>query len=488
MLSHLRAAVAPVSPETFARFIGEWQGLDDPTPGTHRLRDALRRLEGLALSISEWEGTVLPARVPGYRPQHLDALLADGSLVWVASGSPAQRQGRVAFYLHESFDALATISEPRPEALDTPLSHEIIELLSSRGAAFVQELLVRVVEPAAAAVETLEACLIALLLEGVVTNDTALPLRGLGQSPARRGPTGRTQRRAPGGADALALKRLGGRWSLVSALAFTPKAPTEMLFARITTLLGRYGALARNMMAAEPWPGGFAALYEGLKLMEERGVVRRGHSVEGLNGPQFASPQAVERLRRARDQVAVVVGPIDALMSTHKPDVRLLGALDPANPWGAIFDFPTGRSDAVRPKRLSRASIITVDGAPALWVSPNAGRLLTLWTTPPSDAVVLAVFQRLAEVATQHRDGLLINSVDGDTPRVSAYQGALREAGFRSHSRGLILYPHNVPTAKPLKVDSTSADNTSRPDATQSPESAARRIAARRAMLRRRRR
>ena len=54
-------------------------------------------------------------------------------------------------------------------------------------------------------------------------------------------------------------------------------------------------------------PGGFAAVYGVLKVMEESGKVRRGYFVSGLGGSQFAQPGALDRLPIpliARDQAS----------------------------------------------------------------------------------------------------------------------------------------------------------------------------------------
>ena len=46
-------------------------------------------LQALAVPVSLWESEVLPRRVPGYRPEQLDALCASGEAVWVGPVSTA---------------------------------------------------------------------------------------------------------------------------------------------------------------------------------------------------------------------------------------------------------------------------------------------------------------------------------------------------------------------------------------------------------------
>ena len=122
-------------------------------------------------------------------------------------------------------------------------------------------------------------------------------------------------------------------------------------------LLRRYGIVTRESVAAESVPGGFAAVYEVFKGLEESGRVRRGYFATGVGAAQFALPAALEQLRLLRD-------PPEA------PEVVVLAATDPANPYGAILPWPvtvraadgrcsarwaaTSSSSTARPPRISR--------------------------------------------------------------------------------------------------------------------------------------
>src|SRR5262249_57179759 len=88
-LAALRREVAPVEQEALARFLPSWHGIDRRAS----LREALVPLQALPLPVALWEGEALPRRVPGYRPEHLDALCATGELVWIGTGLD-----RVALY------------------------------------------------------------------------------------------------------------------------------------------------------------------------------------------------------------------------------------------------------------------------------------------------------------------------------------------------------------------------------------------------------
>ena len=88
-LDAARRAVRPVPGEAFQRLVLERAGLAGARADRTENRDpldalaeTLAALEGVPLPAAAWEGHVLPARVPGYRPGMLDELLADGDVLW----------------------------------------------------------------------------------------------------------------------------------------------------------------------------------------------------------------------------------------------------------------------------------------------------------------------------------------------------------------------------------------------------------------------
>ncbi len=90
--------------------------------------------------------------------------------------------------------------------------------------------------------------------------------------------------------------------------------------------------LTREAVAAENLPGGFSAVYDVLKAMEDAGRIRRGYFVGGLAATQFALPAAVDLLRSVRDE-------------PDAPQTVCLAATDPANPYGAILKWPQPGDD-----------------------------------------------------------------------------------------------------------------------------------------------
>jgi ATP-dependent Lhr-like helicase len=413
-LAALRREIEPVDAAALGRFLPAWQGADRPRGGVDALPEAIGRLQGAAIPASILERDVLPARVQGYRPADLDAIVAAGDLVWVGAGALGASDGRIALVARDRAPLLAPAvpaDEDRPAG---PIHDAIRERLATRGASFWTDL----VQAAGTADETvLLRALWDLVWAGEVTNDTLAPLRAMVRGVGTRRPRAGAPR--PG-----SLRRSGppagaGRWSLVAALREPAPTETATAHARATQLLDRHGVVTREAALAEGVPGGFAGVYPVLRAMEEAGKVRRGYFVAGLGAAQFAMPGAVDRLRSVRDAPDV-------------PRVRVSAAADPAQPYGAALPWPTSGG---RPSRAAGAYVALVDGAPGAFLE-RGGK--TLATFEGVDAAACA-----DALASLVKDGILrrielrqIDGVDAATHRAAE---GLRGAGFTDGYRGLTL-------------------------------------------------
>jgi ATP-dependent helicase Lhr and Lhr-like helicase len=273
-LAALRREVEPAEQAAFGRFLPSWHGIDRRAS----LREALVPLQGLALPVALWESDVLPRRVPGYRPEQLDALCASGEVVWVGAGLD-----RVAIYFREDAPVLGP-----PAAAERPERevHERLRAALGRSALFWYDLLA---DTGLEAEEALPA-LWDLVWAGEVTNDAWTPLRAgrRYQAQRERARPRRFSRRRAG-----EITATQGRWSLTGRLF--PGRPDRRALAEL--LLERQGIVTRDGVRGEGIQGGYGAVYGELRSLETLGLCRRGYFVEGLGGAQFALGGAVERLR-----------------------------------------------------------------------------------------------------------------------------------------------------------------------------------------------
>ena len=441
-LAALRREVEPVEQEALARFLPTWHGIPAQRRGLDALVETLGLLQGAPLVASTLERDVLPARVLGYRSGDLDDLCTSGDIVWVGAGSLGASDGRLRLCFRDQLAAMiggtgGTAGGAEPEPPDGLVHAAIREHLRAHGASFWNQL--RGAAPAGSDTELL-AALWDLVWAGEVTNDSLAPLRAFlsggrggrtgGQAAARSAtrPRGRPR---PGRLSAIGPPAGAGRWSLVTPLLEPRPTPTEAAHVTALQLLERHGVLTREAVLAEGVPGGFTSVYGVLKVLEERGQVRRGYFVTGLGAAQFALPGAVDRLRSVRegpdDPAGVEVG------GDAEPPL-ILATTDPAQPYGAALAWP---ESAGRPARAAGSLLVLRAGWPLVWLD-RRGHHLVLF---PMATVDTSWTDALASLVKDGRlRSLEVRTVDGqpiaDSPDVAS---ALRRVGFADGYRGLVL-------------------------------------------------
>ena len=138
-------------------------------------------------------------------------------------------------------------------------------------------------------------------------------------------------------------------------------------------LVERHGVVTREAVLAEGVVGGYASVYGVLKVLEERGQVRRGYFVSGLGAAQFALPGAVDRLRQAREPSSDGHdGHAAHRPSCWPPRIR---------PSRTAPRCP-GRRSAGRPARTGAAVVVLRDGVPLAWYDRRSHHLVTF--PPPA--------------------------------------------------------------------------------------------------------
>ncbi len=409
-LAAARREVEPVDAVAYARFLPGWLGVGRRERGLDALVSAIEPLQGFPIAVSVLEREILAVRIHGYSPALLDELCAAGELVWIGAGALGADDGRVRLCFR---DAAQLLLDPPDDPPTAPLHAAILSRLG-RGPAFWPDLVMA--SENTSEIEVM-AALYDLVWSGHVTNDTFAPLR------AQRAKSSAKRRRPNVGR----LARMGppagaGRWSLVAELLRpAERDPTRTVHARAEQLLSRQGVVTRDGVRAEGVAGGFAGVYPVLRAMEESGRIRRGWFIAGLGAAQFAAPGAVERLRASRD-------------SAREPEVIVLAATDPANPYGAALPWPECSG---RPARAAGAAVVLVDGSPACFVERGGKTLVTFPSRSVEPEVVAAA---LASARADGRLGpLAIGSIDGEPARSHPWASAFINAGFADGYRGLTM-------------------------------------------------
>jgi ATP-dependent helicase Lhr and Lhr-like helicase len=448
-LARLRKEVEPVEQKTLARLFTRWQGVVQPRRGLDALLDVIENLQGAPLPASILETEILPSRLVGYRPADLDTLIAAGEVIWVGLEPIGERDGRIGLYLAEKLPALWPVTGGAQQGTESVRSspsgvplvsgeevdergEKIVEFLKLRGASFFQDLHDGV--GGGYPGETLES-LWNLVWRGVLTNDGIAALRSYcdrsGASSSRK-PARRINQQAVFRSRRTTPPTAQGRWALNAPAFATDRSATAWSHAMALQLLTRYGVVFRETAHAENLPGGFSAIYDVMKALEESGKVRRGYFAADLGATQFAMPAAVDLLRSLRLR-----------QSPDKVEMLQLAATDPANPYGALMRWPAPPDAGSSLTRSVGARVILCDGELVAYLrrgNPNLQMFL-----PEEEPQRSHVARSLAEFLVtrvqeqedaQGRGGLLIATVNGIQVAEHWIARFLLDAGFAAGAMG----------------------------------------------------
>ncbi|MGH7947901.1 MAG: DNA glycosylase AlkZ-like family protein, partial [Candidatus Binataceae bacterium] len=180
-LSRVRAEIEPCSDEDFAAFRTHWMHLGGAgvVAGEDALETVLTQLAGMPFTPEQWESAILPARIPGYRPEQLDLLCLSGRFFWAAmqdGEAHGSRPAKIAFFDRERAGLIPSAHEAEP---DDAKDRIILSALRDGGAQYLDQ----VAERANLSERDTLAALWRLAAAGRATNDSFAPLRMLASAP-----------------------------------------------------------------------------------------------------------------------------------------------------------------------------------------------------------------------------------------------------------------------------------------------------------------
>ena len=452
-LAAARAATQPVTPAAFGRFLPEWQqvaavGRRPVLRGVDGVFAVIEQLAGVRLPASAWESLILPARVGDYSPTMLDELTASGEVLIVGAGKAGANDPWIML-LPVDYAAQLAPQVSADELGLSMLQTQILEALSGGGSYLISDIQPRL----SGTSEEVREALWGLVEAGLVSPDSFSPIRahlatggraGRAAHRAKRRPTrsrlrmGRTSfAQSHNAAGAATAPDVVGRWSL-SVPAATDA--TSRSIAHGEAWLDRYGVLTRGSVVAEDVLGGFALAYKVLSGFEESGKAMRGYVIEGLGAAQFSTPAVIDRLRGLADSPDVTGWP----SGTREPQVYVLAATDPANPYGAALPWPPsdGTDSAARPTRAAGALVVLMDGLPVAHLTRGGKTLTTFFAALPEGIerteVVSAILVGLSElVAAGRLSKLVIEKANGRPIFDGELVGELRAAGAALTPKGV---------------------------------------------------
>ncbi len=378
-LKRLRREIEPVEARDYMRFLFDWHRVSPGAQarGPDALASVLGQLEGFESAAGAWETELLPARIADYSIHWLDEQCRSGRIVWTrfASAASANRD-RAAGPVRSTpililprrslriWSQLAADSTPGTVHASSR-AEAVLEHLRAQGASFFDEIahgtrLLKV---------ELEEALGELVSRGLVNADSFAGLRALLVPAAKRAKHARRTRRA-----SLMGIEDAGRWALTrvstSAVSSEParEAERESTEHVARTLLRRYGVICWRLLARESsWLPPWRELLRVYRQLEARGEIRGGRFIAGLSGEQFALPEAIPLLRRARsrerDGNKVVIAANDPL--------NLIGILGESTRVSAVIGTRILYVDGIACAVFSGGTCSRVDGTgqvlPADW-------------------------------------------------------------------------------------------------------------------------
>jgi ATP-dependent Lhr-like helicase len=426
-------------------FMAAFAGLDRPGAGAEALRSAIESLIGRPARVSDWESFILPARVKDYSPALMDGTIQGSQLFFF--GLPRAAQGADD---DEVPDAKSRRDGAFPgwTAPAFPWEYSILfppwmrtgneDQGPAKGRASLGLWPRRFWDLKDAWGGGVQECAEDLWNEffaNRAATDSFQALRAglrsdFGREGVKEGSPGRPSR-----ASAERWKSgapVPGEWFDPRELAKSeagegrPDAmgESELCRERVRILLKRHGLLFRSLLERELPALRFGALFGAMRRMELSGELMSGLFFEGIQGPQFISPEGLRLFRS---------------LSAADTGFYTLSAADPASAAGLGIEelsFPL-------PPRSFQNSLVYHGGRLVLIARKGCAEVQTRCAT---DEEALGAFAALAAWlnARSRADSparIILLSIDGLPAEDSPLAGAARAAGFARGYRGLEYYP-----------------------------------------------
>lgn len=327
-LKSLREHVKPLSPDRYVDFMLKWQHVHPDTrfKGKEGVFTAIKQLQTWEEHITCWERYFLATRVSNYKPQFLDELITEGRVSFGRFNLLPEHilysipnRGVIQLYCKEDYDFVVNahvqkeyfedVKEECEEINDVlkiwpSLSFEGIVTGIQRDRKRVCRALLRLFQLGGLENDSYDSVRESIIISGMsaawdlthspgeITDDIIC------KSVKKKG-----------------IKVDKGRWALI-------ERPQECdILERVRQIFRRYGIVTKELVRVNKeavTPQEFA---QACRILLLRGEIREGRFIEGVEGIQYATPDAVEVLRTLEtdDQFVVV------------------NMKDPANLYGKLF-------------------------------------------------------------------------------------------------------------------------------------------------------
>jgi ATP-dependent helicase Lhr and Lhr-like helicase len=430
-----KAVVRPRPASGFPAFVAFIHGLDserwtDTGSAVHgvaatRLDRSLENLSGYPARADLWETELLPARIQGYRAEHLDRVIGSGDWLWFGAG-----KANLAFARAED---IPLFINPPPSTLLPPGStlRDVWSMKDSSGLNLdqLQSTVWKEVWRGALSTDSFEAVRKGLLSDFNVDQRSSAFGNDSQGLPVSGSPGGRRSSppRVP-----MALRDrwkhgspLPGRWF---GLALDPVELDEadvldLASDRVRVIARRYGLVARFLLAKELPHLGWSSLFSAIRRLELSGELVSGHFFDGIDGPQF---MAREQLAAFRDGAGA-------------RGIWAVNACDPAAPGAAVI--PVASWPGPVPTRVASTRVVC-SGPDIACVSRRSYRELDIAVDPDDERLpaILAFLREARNRDVQPVRRIILDRINGKCASASPYAPALKTLGFEIDRTRLVLW------------------------------------------------
>lgn len=438
-LKSLKEQVKPVSPNQYADFMVKWQHVHPKTrlQGKEGVYTVLTQLQTLEEHITCWERNFLASRVSDYKKEYLNELIADKKVSFGRFNPLPDheqyilpRRGIIQLYSKEDshFIVNSTIQQEYFEDLKEECA-EIIDILMIWPSLSFEG----IVTGTQMARPRVARALLRLFQLGVIENDSYDSVREstiISGMSAAWDLSHTTEDISDDDIYAnMRKKRIRvdkGRWALL------PRGAPALLD-RVRQLFSRYGIITRELLRANKEVVTPFEFVEACRILLLRGEIRQGRFVEGVEGIQYAIPEAVEFLRELTTDDAFLV----------------VNMKDPANLYGKLFPIMNAEGRPIKHTAAAANHVVIRNGvAVAVITSKNAPsryfnvELTILFDMPKVDMISLlkTVVAYGKHSALQKKfKGILFVSFNGESVVHSGIKTILEEIGFSRERNKLVL-------------------------------------------------
>jgi ATP-dependent Lhr-like helicase len=438
-LRSLREYVKPVSPETYADFMVKWQHVHDDTrlQGKEGVYTVVNQLQTWEEHITCWERYILAARVSDYEPAYLDELITEGRVSFGRFNLLPEhvmyylpRRGIIQLYCTEDSHLIipGKIQKEYFEDLHE-VCEEIIDVLKIWPSLSFEGI---VTGTQMDRKKVLRAVL-RLFQLGVIENTSYDSVR---ESTVISGMSAawdltHTPEDTPDDTISKNIKRKRikvdkGKWAL------TCRGNPDILDL-VRQLFSRYGIVTRDLLKTNREAVTPQEFVQACRVLLLRGEIREGRFIEGVEGTQYAVPEAVEVLRNVKADNTFVI----------------LNMKDPANLYGKLFSITDRNGNVIRHavtvakhvviRRGAAVAVLTTKNFPGRYINVEIGIVCNFEKEEMVELLKKVVTYTQYSRLQKRFNAIRVTAFNDQPVEGSDIFEILRALGFTSQKSGLVL-------------------------------------------------